>query len=107
MDGVKTWVNVPGYSLLDGTTSSNSSTVFIQLDDWDERLEKGLTIDHLIKEFYKRTYPISDATIFPFNPPAINGLGSTGGFQMVLQDLNANNYDKLFNQTNQFSLQAM
>ncbi|MCH6555888.1 MAG: efflux RND transporter permease subunit, partial [Chloroflexi bacterium] len=84
--GVRDWVTLGGFSIIDGTNASNAATVFITFDPWDERTDPSLSqraiLGHLMAEFRD----IQEAIVFAFPPPAIPGLGVAGGFQMQLQD---------------------
>ena len=86
LDGVRSWVSVPGYSLLDGAVTSNAATIWVVFDSWDERLPKGLDLNAMLGHLWKMTSDIQEASIFAFSPPAISGLGQAGGFEMKIQD---------------------
>jgi multidrug efflux pump subunit AcrB len=57
------------------------------LDPWGERPTPDLQIDGLITRVRREMAAIAEANIFAFNPPAIRGLGSTGGLDFRLQAL--------------------
>ena len=84
--GVADFMSVPGYSILKGAVSSNSALVIAVLDPWDQRespeLHEGAIVDQLFGAFSA----VRGANIFPFRLPPIPGLGTTGGFEFVLQD---------------------
>ena len=85
--GVKTWFTLLGFSMMDQTTSSNNATFFVILNDWDERKKDSLKAAGLIASVRQRfEKEIPEAFIYPFSPPAINGLGVAAGFSFVLQD---------------------
>ncbi len=86
LEGVRSWVSVPGYSLLDGAVTSNAATIWVVFDSWDERLPKGLNLKAMIGQLWKISADIQEASIFAFSPPAISGLGQAGGFEMKIQD---------------------
>lgn len=95
VDGVKTWMTVEGFSIMDGTTAPNRATIFVIFDDWDERTEKGLGIDHIMGDLAQKYQDILGAQVNSFVPPAISGLGNTGGFQMVILDKGGEGYNSL------------
>lgn len=105
-DGVKDWISINGYSILDGATSSNQLTIFIHLEDWDTRLEKGRSLLKILNEINKKAYNIDEAIIFSFVPPAINGLGASGGVQLVLQDKKGDQFGKLQKKGDDFAKRA-
>jgi HAE1 family hydrophobic/amphiphilic exporter-1 len=83
--GVKAWVTIGGYSVLDGANVSNTFTTFCIFQSWHERgaaLNQLNILAHLRREFAQ----VQEAMIVPLIPPAIRGLGSAGGFQMMLED---------------------
>ena len=81
--GVKSVMLVSGQSMLSGT-GENTAMCVLQLDHWDERKSPEKHIDNIIAELMKRTALIPDAKITAFKPPAIMGLGSTGGITFQL-----------------------
>ncbi|MBB6463962.1 efflux RND transporter permease subunit [Flammeovirga kamogawensis] len=93
--GVKTWMTVEGFSIMDGTTAPNRATIFVIFDDWDVRLKKGQDIDHIMKDLSERYDTVLGAQVYSFVPPAISGLGNSGGFQMVILDKGNNDYNTL------------
>ncbi len=84
--GVKDYVTVNGLSILDGARSSNAATVFIILDDWDERTEVETEFYAVLQSVNVGLAPIQEANAFSFPPPSLPGVGFAGGFSMQLQD---------------------
>ncbi|MGH9174354.1 MAG: efflux RND transporter permease subunit, partial [Vicinamibacterales bacterium] len=84
--GVADWITIGGLSLLDGSSASNSGTLFVTFESWETRLEDGLTQDAILNQLRGEFAGIQEATVFPFPPPAIRGLGVRGGFQMQVED---------------------
>ncbi len=84
--GIRGYVSVAGFSLLDSVVSPNSGVVWVVLDHWDERTAPGTRIDAIVGSLNRRFFAIPDAQVFAVRPPPIQGLGTTGGFQMELQD---------------------
>jgi len=84
--GIREWVSLGGFSLIDGTNASNAATVFIVMDPWEERTDPSLSQEAILANLQRQLFQIREAVAFAFPPPAINGLGNTGGFQMQLQD---------------------
>ncbi len=86
IDGIKDWVSVPGYSIMENAVSSNAAAVWIIFDFWDERTSPEKSQEAILARLWQDLYAIQEANIFAFLPPAIMGLGEVGGFQMQLQD---------------------
>jgi HAE1 family hydrophobic/amphiphilic exporter-1 len=85
--GVRNVVAIGGYSFLTGTTAPNAGVVFAVLDPWSERTAPDLRSTAIIATLRERLSAIPEAMITAFNPPAIRGLGTTGGFDFQLQDV--------------------
>jgi HAE1 family hydrophobic/amphiphilic exporter-1 len=68
--------------------SSNQATLFLQLRPLSERHGVQNAALALQYALYTRFAKISGVTALPANPPAIPGLGSTGGFSIIVQDIN-------------------
>jgi hydrophobe/amphiphile efflux-1 (HAE1) family protein len=84
--GVADVLTVGGFSLLSGAVSPNAGLIIATLKPWDERLADGLGLRAIMGGLAPRLLAIPSATVLPFNPPPIPGLGATGGFEFVLQD---------------------
>ena len=86
MPGVENWVNIGGFSVIDGTNASNAATIFITMTPWEERSDPTLSQQAILGRLQGAFSQIQEAIVFAFPPPAIPGLGVAGGFQMQLQD---------------------
>ena len=73
---------VPGRDVIGGGNKSNAGTSFILLKHWDER---DKTAPELAAEVMKMGMTFPDGIVLAFNPPAIRGLGSAGGFEIYVQ----------------------
>jgi multidrug efflux pump len=82
--GVKESVAFPGLSIHGFMNAPNSGIVFYTLDDFKER--KGRTSGEIAAEVNQKLGAIQDAFIMVFPPPAVDGLGTTGGFKLYVQD---------------------
>jgi HAE1 family hydrophobic/amphiphilic exporter-1 len=84
--GVANVASIGGYSILAGSVIPNGALLIVVLDPWDERTTPELKLDGILNAIRPKFLAIPSATIFPFNVPPIPGLGTTGGFEFVLQD---------------------
>ena len=84
--GVNDILSVAGFSLLNGAVGSNSAFAIATLADWDERTEPELHLNSIMQQIMGRLIVMPEANVIAFVPPPIPGLGSTGGFEFVLQD---------------------
>ena len=80
---------VPGFSL-SGGSSSNYGLVFAPLKPIDDRSGKGHGASDIVARVSPKLFGIPGAVVVAFEPPAVNGIGSFGGFQFELQDLGRN-----------------
>lgn len=85
---IKTYVGVSGFSIMGGGELSNAGTYFVILKDWKDRKGKQHTAQAVVNRFNEMAYGIQAAQIFAMVPPAIPGLGASGGLQLQLEDRN-------------------
>ena len=86
IDGIKFVIAVPGFSPLELVQASNSVAMWITFDDLEGRNERGRTLQVIMADVRRALGTIQEGVSFAFEPPAISGLGSTGGFEMKIQD---------------------
>ncbi len=88
-DAVANIVTVDGYSLLDSQTKNNAGTFFVGLKGFDERYKfaniKTQNARAVLIGAYQNLSRIAEGIALPVNPPAIPGLGTTGGSEMWIQ----------------------
>ncbi len=85
---------IPGFSL-SGGSSSNAGLIFVPLKPIDTRLGKGHGAAEIRERLQPKLFQVPGAILICFEPPAIQGVGSYGGFQFVLQDLGRNTLQDL------------
>jgi len=95
IEGIKSWVGIVGYSLLDSSQSSNGATLWVIFEPWDKRIGPDLSAEALVRRLWATFSRIQEANIFAFIPPAISGLGTVGGFQMQIQNKGGLSLDTL------------
>ncbi len=84
--GVRACVAVVGFSLLDGAMLSNSATFWIPLKRFDEREEgEGQDLAGILGRVREILSGEMDAVGVALVPPSIPGLGSSGGFEMMIE----------------------
>lgn len=83
---VKTYIEISGFSVISGGELSNTGTYFVILKDWKERKGKEHSATAVVNRFNQEAYNIQEAQIFAMIPPAIPGLGASGGLQLQLED---------------------
>ena len=86
INGVDHVIGVGGFSLLSGNADNVGFGLGI-LAPWDERTRPDVKLNAVMGQAQRKLAAISSANIFAFAPPAILGLGTTGGFDFRLQAL--------------------
>jgi hydrophobe/amphiphile efflux-1 (HAE1) family protein len=85
-DGVEHAVEFPGLSISSFGPKSNAAVIFIGLKPFEERKAANLKSGAILMALNQKFSTIQDAFVAVFPPPAVNGLGSIGGFKMMLED---------------------
>jgi multidrug efflux pump len=84
--GVQHTIAVPGYSVLSATNISNVGGMFVILDPFEERIVSGRSADVVLGDLRRQFQKVQDAIVVAFGAPPVDGLGSTGGFKLQVQD---------------------
>jgi HAE1 family hydrophobic/amphiphilic exporter-1 len=97
--GVQNVTSVVGFSLLSVTQSTYNAFFFVTLKDWNQRTSKDEQFTAIQQNLAKALSGVKQGIAFSFPPPAIPGLGSSGGVSFVLEDRSGNS-DPQFLTTN-------
>lgn len=81
-----------GMDFIGGGFKNNAATMFVTQTHWDER---DVEAKDLVNELFMKTAGINEALVLAFNPPPIFGLGTTGGFEVFLQNKGSTDPEKL------------
>jgi multidrug efflux pump len=89
--GVAHRTAINGYSILDGQVKTNAATMFVSLKPFEERYEsvkraKEENAKSVLMSVHEGSRAIRTGAVVPIAPPAIPGIGTTGGFEMWIQD---------------------
>ena len=84
--GIKYCTSVIGYSMLSQVTNTYSAFFFVTLEDWAERTEPDVQYEAIKQALNKKLGSLSGAVGFAFSPPAIPGIGTSGGVTFMLED---------------------
>jgi hydrophobe/amphiphile efflux-1 (HAE1) family protein len=90
---------IDGFDLIGGGSKASAATIFMPLKPWDERKQ---TAQQLVQEVSGKGFMLPDGIAFAFNPPAIQGLGATGGFEVYVQGRTVSDPQQLSQVTNDF-----
>src|SRR5437867_4051695 len=83
--GVNFAVAFAGFSGATRANSANAGAIFVGPKPWEER-RHGPTANELIATLQRRLSEIEEASIFVIPPPPVQGLGTSGGFKLLVQD---------------------
>ena len=84
--GVKYTTRVAGFSLLSFVNTSYTGFLFVTLDDWKERGSRETQYQEIVHHVNQELAKLPDGFAISFPPPAIPGVGTSGGFTFVLED---------------------
>ncbi len=84
--GVQSVFSVAGFDLLSGIQNTYGGIFWVTLKDWSERTAPNEQYDVIQGAIAAAVSQVPDATAFPIAPPAIPGVGTSGGFTFVLED---------------------
>jgi multidrug efflux pump len=104
--GVESSVAFPGLSINGFTNAPNAGIVFTTLKPFDQRTKPEESGPAIAAEINKRMGSIQDAFIMVFPPPPVNGLGTIGGFKMMIEDRGNLGYDELYKATQAMQMKA-
>ncbi|WP_195663780.1 efflux RND transporter permease subunit [Bacteroides congonensis] len=84
---VQNYIGISGFSVMGGGEQSNSATYFVVLKNWSQRKGKEHTAAAVVNRFNGEAYmTIQAGQVFAMMPPAIPGLGASGGLQLQVED---------------------
>jgi len=84
--GVKYTTSAVGFSLLSFVNTSYTGFFFVTLDDWKNRGSRATQYQEIVHHVNQELSKLPDGFALSFPPPAIPGVGTSGGFTFVLED---------------------
>ena len=93
--GIANTVTISGYSLIGGYAGSNQGMSVLVLEPWEDRQSAAKSLKGIQQQLQAEFRQIQEAIVFSFTPPAIDGLGAAGGFQMEVLDRQDAGYEQL------------
>jgi len=100
--GVKYCTTVVGFSMLSGVSNTYSTFFFITLEDWAARKKPEEQYEAIKGHLNRELRGLTEAIAFAFPPPAIPGVGTSGGATFILEDRSGKDIAFLAEQTNKF-----
>ena len=100
--GVQYYSTVVGNSLLTQTNATYSAFVFVALKPWGERTSRETSLQSIMDSVNARVDKLPEGRAFAFAPPAISGIGTSGGFSFMLEDRAGHSVDYLAENVDRF-----
>jgi hydrophobe/amphiphile efflux-1 (HAE1) family protein len=94
--GVKDAIAFPGLSIQGFSISPNAGIVFVGLEDFEKRTTPELSGGAIAGALNGKFMAIQDAMVLMFPPPPVNGIGTTGGFKLMVEDRANQGYAALY-----------
>lgn len=86
IEGVVNVLTISGFSIIDGANASNTGTIIMTLEPWDDRTDPAMHQRAITRRINAGLAQIQEGLAIAFVPPSLPGLGNAGGFAMQLQD---------------------
>ncbi|MGH9744899.1 MAG: efflux RND transporter permease subunit [Candidatus Acidiferrales bacterium] len=100
--GVQYSTSVVGFSLLSFVRTSYNAFFFVTFKPWDERKSRAEQFQEIKAHLNRELSKLPEGIVFSFSPPAIPGVGTSGGFTFVLEDRSGNDVQFLAKNLNTF-----
>src|SRR5438876_1528252 len=104
--GVQYTTTVAGFSLLSFVRTTYNGFFFVTLKDWDERKSRQEQYRQILQHVNQELSKLPDGFALSFPPPAIPGVGTSGGFALVLEDRAGKDVQFLADNLNKFMAPA-
>jgi hydrophobe/amphiphile efflux-1 (HAE1) family protein len=98
--GIEHTSPISGFDVTTSTVAPNAATIFIGLPSLYGKHIPGVNAATMLAAVRKRLAGINDAFVLVINPPPVQGLGSAGGFKLMVEDRNNLGPQALANATN-------
>jgi len=104
--GVQYTTSVVGFSLLSFVRTSYNAFYWVTLKPWSERKTRAEQYQEIKARLNQQLSKLPQGTVFSFSPPAIPGVGTSGGFQFVLEDRSGKDVQFLASNLSKFLAEA-
>jgi multidrug efflux pump len=104
--GVAHVIKLDGFSIISFGTSGNAATMFIRLKPFSERVKAGQTANRILGELRGKLAGIQEGFMGVFGAPPVDGLGSLGGFKVLVEDRTALGFQALQTAAQQLMMAA-
>jgi hydrophobe/amphiphile efflux-1 (HAE1) family protein len=100
--GVQYTSSILGFSLLSLVRTSYNAFIFVSMKDWDDRKTRAEQFQAIKARVNRELSALPEAVAFSFSPPAIPGVGTSGGFTFVVEDRAGKDVQFLSDNLNKF-----
>ena len=100
--GVRYYSTITGFSPLSLARTTFNTFFFVSLEPWENRKQLEEQYQAIKAKLNLKLITLPQGTVFAFSPPAIQGIGTAGGFQFVLEDRSGREAAFLVNNLNKF-----
>jgi HAE1 family hydrophobic/amphiphilic exporter-1 len=100
--GVESTTSVIGFSLLSLTRSSYNAFFFVTLKEWNDREKREEQYQFIRQSINRKLATLPQGIAFSFSPPAIPGVGTSGGFTFLLEDRSGKDIEFLASNVDKF-----
>ncbi|MFM7058409.1 MAG: efflux RND transporter permease subunit, partial [Planctomycetota bacterium] len=105
LPGIANVISIAGQSVVQNANGSNFGSLFVILDDFGLRQTPQLSSAAIAARLQQAAFrKVQDAAVTVLGPPAVDGLGSAGGFKLMIQDSDATGYSALQDAADQFAV---
>jgi HAE1 family hydrophobic/amphiphilic exporter-1 len=104
--GVRYSTSILGFSLLSLVRTSYNAFIFVTMNDWDDRKTRAVQFQAIKANLNRELSKLPEGVAFSFSPPAIPGVGTSGGFTFVLEDRAGKDVQFLSDNLNKFMAAA-
>lgn len=84
--GIGHTVTFAGFNGATFTNNPSAAAIFTAFDPFEERVKNGRSADAIIADLRKAVGGTQEALVFIIPPPPLRGIGTGGGFKMIVQD---------------------
>jgi hydrophobe/amphiphile efflux-1 (HAE1) family protein len=93
--GVEATNLATGFDATTNTPASGAAQIYIVLKSFKEREKQGLAVEKTIAQLTKATSGLTDAEVRIIRPPPVRGIGTAGGFKLIVEDQGKQGFDAL------------
>ena len=104
--GVRYSTSILGFSLLSLVRTSYNAFIFVTMNDWDDRKTRAVQFQEIKARLNRELSTLPEGVAFSFSPPAIPGVGTSGGFTFILEDRAGKDVQFLSDNLNKFMAAA-